>query len=66
MRIYIYIYIERERYTYMYTRMILCVHTLRVPEPAAAREETQHQPAPPRPWRATRSRGGVIPQGEGA
>ena len=46
MCIYIYIYI----YIHMYTRMILCVHTLRVPEPAAAREGAQHEPAPPRPW----------------
>ena len=41
--------------------------TLRVPEPAAAREGTQHEPAPPRPCGAsTRSRGGVVHQGEGA
>ena len=39
---------------------------LRVPEPAAAREGTQHEPAPPRPWGAsTRSRGGVVHQGVG-
>ena len=40
--------------------------TLRVPEPAAAREGAQHEPAPPRPSGAsTRSRGGVVYQGEG-
>ena len=41
--------------------------TLRVSEPAAAREGNQHEPAPPRPWGASsRSRGGVVHQGEGA
>ena len=48
----------------MYTYIAIA---LRVPEPATAREGTQHEPAQPRPWGAsTRSRGGAVHQVEGA